>query len=235
MHRALGRRSRGSDFGRFGRQTEVEEDLADDGLVAEERQQAARSAAVGADQGVLEEDPLEELGPEVVPPPLGGLSRGVGDAAIVRPARGAGVPPYGCRRTFRLGVGRSRGIRTPMGASRQRPVCRVRRRCLWQRHDAAAVRSSGREHTEVVDEFLARSRHQRGEACEEREWVEDDTQGAVTPDFFERVGDPAIGQDRQPFLGDGRSCDVADQVLEAIGATSLRAVQAAGLAPDLSW
>jgi hypothetical protein len=64
VNRSSGRRSRGSEFWRIGREAEMEEDPPDDILVADERQQAARSAAVGADQGVVQEHALEQLGPE---------------------------------------------------------------------------------------------------------------------------------------------------------------------------
>ena len=104
MHRAFGWRARGSEFGRFGRQAEVVEDPGDGGLIADVRQQAARSAAVGADQGVEQEHALEEFSPEVVPAPTGALSRGVGDMAEVAPGCGALVS--GPRRTLWLGGGR---------------------------------------------------------------------------------------------------------------------------------
>ena len=100
MDRAFGRRPGRREFGRFVGQTEVTEDLLDGALITDERQQTAESAAVTADQGVEQEHPLKKLSPEVVPPAVArALPRGVGNAAEVRPRRGALVSGLGLVRS----------------------------------------------------------------------------------------------------------------------------------------
>ena len=79
MHGSIRRRSGGREFGRIGGQPEVEEDLLDGVVIADEGQQAARSGAVDADQGVDQEDPFEELRPPEVRSASRPLSRDVGE------------------------------------------------------------------------------------------------------------------------------------------------------------
>jgi hypothetical protein len=76
----------------------VAEDVADDGLVGEERQQAAATAAVVAGEGVEQEDPPHELGPEV-PPEHDGRSKDAPDAAalLALPVRVRAVLDQGIR------------------------------------------------------------------------------------------------------------------------------------------
>ena len=62
-------RSRRCEFGRFGGQSEVEEDLLQDRPVGEEPKKSAGGAAVGAGQGVEQKNPFQQFSPEVVPTP----------------------------------------------------------------------------------------------------------------------------------------------------------------------
>lgn len=87
MRGSIRRRSGGREFVRIGGQPEVEEDLLDGVVIADEGQQAARSGEVDADQGVDRKDPFEELRPQVVRSASRPLSLGVGDGAEVGPGR----------------------------------------------------------------------------------------------------------------------------------------------------
>jgi hypothetical protein len=49
----------------------------------------------------------------------------------------------------------------------------------WRRHDAVAHPSGWREHAVIREHHASRPRHQRAEAFEEGERIEDDVRGAV--------------------------------------------------------
>ena len=55
------------------------------------------------------------------------------------------------------------------------------------RHDAPAVLAVWGEHAVEAGEVEPRPRDQRGEACDEVEWIEDDMRGAVPERLFESV------------------------------------------------
>jgi len=106
VDRTLGRRSGGSEFGRFGGQAEGVEDLLDGVLVADEGQQASRAAAMDADEGVDQEHAFQEVRPEAVRPASRRLPPAWGerDAAEVGPGRGTVVFLGGFGRTLQLGL-----------------------------------------------------------------------------------------------------------------------------------
>ena len=101
---------------------------------------------------------------------------------------------------------------------RRRPMparCGSCCRPFW--HDALAIAGGRRERAVVGDELLVRSRHERAESLEERQRIEHDVGRAIAPALLQRVGDAAVGQHGEPVVGDGRACDVVDQVFETIG------------------
>ncbi len=61
-----------------------------------------------------------------------------------------------------------------------------------------------RENTMKPCEVDPRSGYQRGQSCDEIQWLEDNVGRAVSPGCLERVANLALAGPRQPRTGDGR-------------------------------
>ena len=75
----------------------------------------------------------------------------------------------------------------------------------------------------IREHHARRSRHQRAEAFEEGERIEDDVGGAVAIPLLQPIADPTIGQERQALLDDLRARGVASELLESLTAASRNA------------
>ncbi len=65
-------------------------------------------------------------------------------------------------------------------------------------------------------EVHARFWHQRGQAGDEIQWLENDVRGPVTVGCLEAVADLALAGQGQAFVGNGRSGDVAAKPFELV-------------------
>ena len=90
----------------------------------------------------------------------------------------------------------------------------------WRRHDAVAHPSGWREHAVIREHHASGPRHQRAEAFEEGERIEDDVRGAVAIPLLQPIADATIGEQRQSLLDDRRTRGVAAQLLEALATAS---------------
>ena len=67
----------------------------------------------------------------------------------------------------------------------------------------------------IRDQVYTRTWDQRGQALDEREWVEHEVGRAITPSSAQLVDHLAIRGEREALGGDRASCDIAAEMLEA--------------------
>ena len=189
----------------------MREDPLRDRRMGEEGEQLPRSAAVGADERVGTEHAAQQFGPRVVAAALLRLpARDVrrarsGGAVVAVPIQVVGSPrPSPAAVDVALDP-----VTTDAGGA---APAADRSGTKRSRYPAA-----GANNAVVGDEVLVRSRHDRAKSLEERQRIEHDVGRAITPALLQRVVDAAVGQHGEPVVGDGRACDVVDQVFETIG------------------
>ena len=67
----------------------------------------------------------------------------------------------------------------------------------------------------IGDQMYTGTRDQRGQALDEREWIDHEMGRAITPSSAQLVDDLAVSGEREALGGDRASCDIAAEVLEA--------------------